>query len=160
MAILTLLMFGLMALSSSECFAKEKNYKKAKQEKMTYNEYINEYGKDKTSITLINLFFDKRDNAGIGQMSFLPLTASIAVVYPPVGVALVAISCPLFVSGLITRNNYSHKKLISALDNYKINKTLPIKLENKVTQIHLIEQEIFEMDMEDERFASLQILKD
>ena len=153
-------MVGLMLLSSSESFAKDKKSKKVKQEKMTYNEYINEYGHDKTSLTLINLFFDKRDNAGIGQMSFLPVSSTIAIVYPPVGVGLVAISCPLFVSGLITRNNYSHKKLIKTLEEYKINKTLPTKLEKKVNQIHIIEKEIFDMDMEDARFASLKQIKD
>ena len=67
---------------------------------MTYNQYINEYGNDKTSVTLINLFFDKRDNAGIGQMSFLPVSSTIAIIYPPVGVGLVVISCPLFVFAL------------------------------------------------------------
>ncbi len=150
-----LILFTFIILFSVNCFSRQK----IKKQHLTYLEYINKYGNDKTSITIINIFFDKRDNCGIGKMSFLPLSASITIVAPPIGAGLMVVSSPLFISGLITRNKYSHKKLLKTLQDYQSNQVLSNQLKKKVRKIHRIEEEIHQMELQHAKFDSLKKLK-
>ena len=74
-------------------------------------------------------------------MSFLPLSTAIAVVFPPIGVGLMAVSTPLFVNGLIVNQKYNRKKLKNILEEYESTNELPIKLQNKVNDFIEDEQE-------------------
>lgn len=103
-----------------------------KEHKMDYQGFVEKYGTDDTSVAVIEIFFDKRENAAKGQMSFLPLSGTIALVYPPLGVGLVAVSTPLFVNGLLVKNKYSKKKLHDILEDYHHNEGLPLRFKNKV----------------------------
>ncbi len=149
------ILFSLVALISINGFSRQK----IKKQHLTYLEYINEYGNDKTSITIINIFFQKREYAGIGKMSFLPLSASVTAVAPPIGIGLMAVSSPLFVSGIITRNKYSHKNLLKALNEYRSNKSLSKNLKKKVIRIHIIEEEIHQIELREARLISLKEIK-
>jgi hypothetical protein len=154
-----ILFFTLILLFSINCFSKQRTPKKKKEKQLTYQEYIDKYGDNKTSVTIINIFFEKRDNSGIGKMSFLPLCASVTVVAPPVGAGLMVASFPLFISGLITRSNYSHKNLLKALQEYKTNQTLSKRLKKKVSRRHRVEEENYQMELEQARFASLKLIQ-
>ena len=82
----------------------------------SYEQYIEKYGTDQTSITIIDLFFNKRNYSGIGQMSFLPVSSAVGIIVPPIGLVTMAISTPFFVNGLLVRHKYSHKNLLIALE--------------------------------------------
>ncbi len=97
---------------------------KKKVMQLNYEQYIEKYGTDETSIIIIDLFFNKRNLSGIGQMSFLPVTSSVAVIVPPIGLVTMAISTPLFLNGILVRHKYSHKNLLIALEYYQNNKLL------------------------------------
>lgn len=109
--------------------------KKDTSTQLSYNEYMSEFGTDATSIAIIELFFNKRNKVGIGQMSFLPVSAGVSVVAPPVGLVVMAMSTPLFINGLLVRRKYSLKNLSIALDNYKRKNLLSARFKKKVTQI-------------------------
>jgi len=136
----------MILLLSNYSIAQKNNYENNKDATLSYEEYINEYGVNDTSIAIVNLFFDKRDYSSTGKMSFLPLSATVTVFIPPLGIGLMAISSPLFVSGLITRNKYSHKNLIETLDNYQKNNVLSIKIKKKLSSI-IEDQKYREIDM-------------
>ncbi len=131
----------------------------AKSNKLTYDEYIQQYGTNDTSIAIIELYFDKRDNSGIGQMSFLPLTTAVAAVVPPVGVGLMAISTPLFLNGIRVRHKYSHKKLLSVLNTYHNENRLSDKLEQQVVQILEFQREIENEEMLEKKLTLLKSIK-
>ncbi|HLU84247.1 MAG TPA: hypothetical protein VKZ45_02135 [Vicingaceae bacterium] len=112
-----------------------------KEHKMDYQGFVEKYGTDDTSVAVIEIFFDKRENAAKGQMSFLPLSGTIALVYPPLGVGLVAVSTPLFVNGLLVNQKYNRRKLKNILEDYHQNNELPVKLKDKVEDFIDEEQE-------------------
>jgi hypothetical protein len=105
------------------------------QKHLSYSEYMYEFGTDSTSIAIIDLFFNKRNLSGIGQMSFLPVSSSVAIVIPPIGLAIMAISTPLFINGLLVRHKYSHKNLLTALEYYKNNNQLSERFKKQVNRI-------------------------
>ncbi len=109
--------------------------KKETSNHLTYDEYILEYGIDSKSVAIIDLFFNKRNLSGIGQMSFLPVSSSVAIIVPPIGLALMAISSPLFINGLLIRNKYSHKNLLVALEYYQNNNLLSNRFKKKINRI-------------------------
>lgn len=128
---LTIILFLIIITFNS--FASDFNDKKVVK-KISYNEYMIQYGENDTAAAIISIYHDKRENSGVGQMSFLPVTASLCIVSPPIGLGLTIISSPLFFSGLITYTKYNHKKLNRVLDNYTINGNLSKKLRKKVVK--------------------------
>ena len=135
-------LFAVAGNNNKSKSAKNNKQVKAKKEhKLNYDEFINKYGSDDTSLAVIEIFFDKRENSAKGQMSFLPLSTAIAVVFPPIGVGLMAVSTPLFVNGLIVNQKYNRKKLKNILEEYESTNELPIKLQNKVNDFIEDEQE-------------------
>lgn len=126
----------------------DKNVSK-KKHKMNYNEFMTKYGGNDTAAVIIEIFFCKRNNAAKGQMSFLPISTAIAVVIPPVGVGLMAISTPLFINGMIVNQKYNRKKLMNILEEYQYNNELPLKLKSQVCDfIEYIEDENYQNENE------------
>ncbi len=108
----------LISLSS---FAQEE---KIKYRKLKYNDFIKMSIND-TSLATIDIFFDKKDNSAISQMSFLPVTLAIAVISPQISAGLTAISFPLFMNGSYMLIKYRKKKLYKVLTEYKETGQLP-----------------------------------
>lgn len=113
---------------------------------LTYRDFVNQYGIDDTSRAIIDVFFDKREDSGSGQMSFLPLSTAIVAINPPIGLGLMAISTPLFVSGLITYKKYSRKNLLKTLVNYQENAVLSKRFKKRVIQLIQTQGEIYAED--------------
>ena len=79
-------------------------------------------------------------------MSFLPLSTAIVAINPPIGLGLMAISTPLFVSGLITYKKYSRKNLLKTLVNYQENAVLSKRFKKRVIQLIQTQGEIYAED--------------
>ncbi|PCJ23525.1 MAG: hypothetical protein COA97_11420 [Flavobacteriales bacterium] len=97
---------------------------KIKFRKLDYNDF-SKFSINDTSAVIIDIFFDKKDNAAIGQMSFLPITVAIFIISPQISVGLTAISFPLFLNGSYMLVKYRKKKLYKVLTVYKETQTLP-----------------------------------
>ena len=83
-------------------------------------------------VEIIELYFDKRELSASGKMSFLPLSLGVALVVPPIGVGLMGLSSPLFISGIITRKRYNHKKLNAVLVEYNESGKLPQRIKMQI----------------------------
>ncbi len=129
----------VILLSSSFCFSNS-NSRVKNNKRLTYEEYITKYGTDDTSLAIIDFYFGKRETAGKGKMSILPVTAVLAVAYPPLGVPMVLIASPIFISGFITCNKYSNKKLTKVLISYNETRKIPKGLRRKVTKMINMQQ--------------------
>lgn len=117
-----LLFLSLIIYFSS--FSQAEEGKKIKYRKLDYNDF-GKLSINDTSAVIIDVFFDKKDNAALGQMSFLPVTAAIFIISPPISVGLTMISFPLFLHGNYLLVKYRKKKLYAILINYKETKQLP-----------------------------------
>ncbi len=106
---------------------------KIKYRKLDYNDFVKLSVND-TSAVIIDIFFDKKDNAAIGQMSFLPISVAIFVISPPISVGLTTISFPLFVNGTYMLVKYRKRKLYKVLDEYAETKTLPKWIRKKANK--------------------------
>lgn len=151
----TLILITIFLGIGSSTFAKEKNKEQNQKGNLNYEESITKYGVDDTSIAIINVYFDKRHNAGTGQMSFLPLSLALTTVAPPIGIGLTMVSAPMFVNGLIVRSRYSQKNMIKALNNYNSEKILTDKVRRKVTNYMLEEQEDKQLEQLEEYVTTL-----
>lgn len=127
---------------------KNKQVKAKKEYKLNYDEFVSKYGADDTSLAVIEIFFDKRENAAKGQMSFLPLSTAVAIIIPPIGVGLMAVSTPIFINGFIVNQKYNRRKLKNILDEYQSTNELPVKLQDKVND-YLEDEEEYERYYED-----------
>lgn len=123
-----LLMTNSVSAEKTRSEKKENN----KTIRLNYDECIQRYGVDDTSIAIINIYFDKRYNAGVGQLSFLPVTAALTIITPPIGAILMAVSSPLYINGAIKFNTYSQKNMVKTLNNYHNNNVLAEKMREKV----------------------------
>jgi hypothetical protein len=151
----TIILITVLLGLGNNSFAQEKNKKQNQKESLNYEECVTKYGVDDTSIAIINVYFDRRYNAGTGQMSFLPITLVLTAITPPIGLGLTIVSSPMFVNGLIVRNRYSHKNMIKALDNYHSEKILSDKVRRKVTNYMLEEQEDKQLEQLEEYVTTL-----
>lgn len=154
-----LIIASLIILFSSNCFAQDNQSKTNKLHKLSYEQYISHYGVDDTSIAIINVFFMKRENSAGGKMSFLPVSAGVTVIFPPLGLGLAAISTPLFVSGLITRNKYNKKKLLATLIDYQNENNLTVNLKKRVNTYFELEEEFLLEELAQTQFASLRAIR-
>ena len=132
-------------LISISSFAQEEE--KLKYRKLDYNDFralsIND-----TSQTIIDLFYDKKDNAGIGQMTFLPITLAIYAVSPVISGALTLVSFPLFVNGGYMMVKYRKKKLYMVLTQYAEDGTMPNWVRKKANR-QLKYVELLKLDYQD-----------
>lgn len=97
---------------------------KIKFRKLDYNDFTKLSIND-TSAVIIDIFYDKKDNAALGQMSFLPITVGIFIISPQISAGLTLISFPLFLNGSYMLLKYRNKKLNMVLTEYAATKTLP-----------------------------------
>ncbi|MDB4533546.1 hypothetical protein N9242_01645 [Vicingaceae bacterium] len=97
---------------------------KIKYRKLDYNDFLKHSIND-TSAVIIDVFFDKKDNTALGQMSFLPITVAVYIISPQLSVGLTLISFPLFVNGSYLMVKYRKKKLFMVLNDYKETGHLP-----------------------------------
>ena len=116
---------------SFSTFAQEQE--KMKYRKLDYN-YFRALSVNDTSQVIIDLFFDKKDNAGVGQMTFLPLTLAIYPLSPVISGTLTLVSLPLFVHGSYMLIKYRKKKLHMVLTQYAEDRTMPNWLQKKVNK--------------------------
>lgn len=138
------------------CFAKSKE---KKEKAMNYDQYLKEHSYNDTTAAIISIYFDKRENAGVGQMSFLPITVTLSAIIPAIGISLSIISTPIFINGFITYHKYSDKNLEEALSDYKENKIISKKLAKKITHQLKIEQLLEEEEMLELELASLKLIR-
>ncbi|MGB0882665.1 MAG: hypothetical protein ACPGSO_06895 [Vicingaceae bacterium] len=140
------ILLPIIVLLSVNCLATKKLFKSKNNLKHTYKEYVDLYGKNDTSRAIIELFFDKREMNAAAKMSFMPVSLAVTVVAPPIGIGLATVSAPLFISGVITRKRYNHKKLKQVLDAYNEGGELSKRIKRKVKQILIAEKEYREED--------------
>ena len=119
--------FFLISLSS---FSQEE---KIKYRKLDYNDFL-KYSVNDTSSVVIDVFFDKKDNTALGEMSFLPITAAVYIISPQLSIGLTLISFPLFVNGSYLLVKYRKKKLFMVLNEYKETRYLPNWVRKKATK--------------------------
>ena len=153
-----LILMSIIVLSSGHCFSQHQKENK-KDYQLNYEGFITHYGVDDTSIAIIDIYFDKRQNCGGGKMSFLSLSAGIAAIYPPIGVGLLAVSTPLFISGSITRIKYNRKHLLTALINYQNDRIISENLKARVDTYIAIENEIYQEGIANAQLSTYKSIK-
>ena len=119
-------LFFLCSLFSFACFSQNESDEKIKYRKLTYNDF-SKFSINDTSAVIIDVFFDKKDNAALGQMSLLPVTSAIAIIpyTRPIGIGLTIIAFPFFLNGSYLLVKYRNKKLYMVLTEYQKTQQLP-----------------------------------
>jgi hypothetical protein len=127
----------LLFLTSTISICQKSNEGNIKPRKLTYNEFVSDYSINDTSAVIIDIFFDKKENAAIAQMSFLPITLGLSVIpYTKlIGMGTTIISLPLFVNGTYMLIKFRKKKLYKVLVEYKKSKTLPKWVRKKANKL-------------------------
>ncbi|PJA06973.1 MAG: hypothetical protein COX70_08440 [Flavobacteriales bacterium CG_4_10_14_0_2_um_filter_32_8] len=130
---LLLLFFTINFTSFCQTIKEEK----VETRKLTYNDFVSDYSINDTSAVIIDIFFDKKDNAGFGEMSFLPITVVLAAIPQTrmIGIGTTLVSLPLFLHGSYTLLKYRNKKLYTVLVDYKKTKTLPKWVRRKANKL-------------------------
>ncbi len=105
-----------------------------KARNLEYSDFIANYSINDTSNTVIDIFFDKRNNTAKGQLSFFPITAAIFPLVPVISVGLSIVTFPMFINGTVVWIKYRKKKLQKVLVNYKETKELPNWIRKKVNK--------------------------
>ena len=154
-----LFLISIIVFLTNNCFAKKNYDKNNNTHKLNYEEYMDQYGTDDTSKAIIEFFFDKREFCAAGKMSFFPLSAVVTVVVPPIGIGLMTISSPLFISGIVTRSIYNHKNLVKTLVNYQNSNFLSAKIKKKVGELMMAQEEIYNEELAEDRLTSLKSIR-
>ncbi len=115
-----------------------------KARKLSYSDFLGKYSINDTSAAVIEIFFDKKDNNAKGEMSFLPITAGVFLLFPVIGTGLSVVSVPLFIHGSYTLVRYRKKKLVRVLTEYRETQNLPRWLRKKVNKSLNAEQYNYE----------------
>lgn len=126
---------------SSSSFSQVDEDVKIKYRKLDYNDFVKLSVND-TSAVIIDIFYDKKDNAALGQMSFLPISAVVTLIplTRPIGFVLSIISTPLFINGSYMLVKYRKKKLYMVLVEYEKTRRLPKWVRRKANkQLEFIE---------------------
>jgi hypothetical protein len=151
-----LILISIILQMTNSVSAEKTQSEKKQQARLDYEESIQLYGVDDTSIAIINIYFDKRYSAGVGQLSFLPVTAAFAFFIPPIGVVLMAVSSPMYINGAIKFNKYSQKNMIKTLNNYHKNNILAEKIRDKVVDF-IIDENMDSDNLMEENIALLKL---
>jgi len=121
-------------------FSKNHRDKVLKIKQYDYFDFLDNYGKDDTSIVIIDYFLKKRMENGLGEMSILPLTGVVALVVPPIGLVLSAVAFPVFIHGSYTYLKFSNKRLARVLTKYNngggLSKRLTKKIKSHFQSMH------------------------
>ncbi|GAB4248242.1 MAG: hypothetical protein Kow0079_00290 [Vicingaceae bacterium] len=118
----------------------KKEIKYEKKYKNSYSYFIDTYGTNDTTIALIDLYFEKRNNSANAQISMFVLSGALIPVFPPLGIATMSISSPLFINGIIIKNKYSNKQLTKSLEKLAANSPLRKRLQKKLNNKLLYNQ--------------------
>jgi hypothetical protein len=105
-----------------------------KARNLEYSDFIANYSINDTSNTVIDIFFDKRNNTAKGQLSFFPITAAIFPLVPVISVGLSIVTFPMFINGTVVWIKYRKKKLQKVLINYKETHDMPNWIRKKVNK--------------------------
>lgn len=115
-------------------FCENTDSSQVKARKLDYNDFIAKYSVNDTSSIIINIFFDKKSNSALGQMSIFPVTAAFFPLFPVFSIGMSAVSFPFFVNGSVVLIKYRKKKLQKVLIEYKETRTLPNWVRKKVNK--------------------------
>ena len=115
-------------------FCENTDSSQVKARKLDYNDFIAKYSVNDTSSIIINIFFDKKSNSALGQMSIFPVTAAFFPLFPVFSIGMSAVSFPFFVNGSVVLIKYRKKKLQKVLIEYKETRTLPKWIRKKVNK--------------------------
>jgi hypothetical protein len=132
-----LVLLFLFFLFSYVLFCQTTNTDRIKPRKLTYNNFVNDYSTNDTSVVIIDLFFTKKENAVYNQMSLLPISLGLTIIPQTrlIGVGTTFISFPLFMNGGYVLIKYRKKKLYKVLVEYNKTKTLPKWVRRKVNKL-------------------------
>ena len=102
----------LFSFSGIWLYSQSSDAEKIKYRKLTYSDFTSQFGINDTAIVVIDIFFDKKDNAAYGQMTFLPITAGLTIIPQTriIGVGTSLISLPLFINGCYMLIKYRKKR--------------------------------------------------
>jgi hypothetical protein len=127
----------LFLISSSISLCQTSDKVKIKVRNLTYNDFVSDYSFNDTTAVIIDIFFEKRDNGALGEMSFLPITIGLAAIPQTrtIGVGLTFISLPVFLHGSYTLVKFRKKKLYNVLVEYKKTKILPKWVRRKANKL-------------------------
>lgn len=117
---------------------------KIKYRKLEYMDFKNEFGSNDTVLAVVDIYFDKRDNAAYGEMSFLPITAGLTILPQTriIGLATSAVALPIFLHGCYTLMKFKKKRLYKTLNAFREEKALPKWLKKKVDKQLVMYKEI------------------
>lgn len=115
-------------------FCENTDSSQVKARKLDYNDFIAKYSVNDTSSIIINIFFDKKSNSALGQMSIFPVTAAFFPLFPVFSIGMSVVSFPFFVNGSVVLIKYRKKKLQKVLIEYKETRTLPNWVRKKVNK--------------------------
>ncbi len=126
--------FFLILFSTFQVFSNIDSIR-VKARKLSYSDFMAKYSKDNTSAALIELFFDKKENVAIGEMSLLPITAIVFIFSPKMGLGTSLISFPIFIHGLSVLIKYRKHRLLNVLVRYNKNGFLAKRLRRKTNKL-------------------------
>lgn len=129
-----IILLVVLVLSCLASFCQDNDSVEVKIRHLEYSDFIAKYSVNDTSSTVINIFFDKKSNSALGQMSMFPITAALYPVLPIFSIGLSAVSFPFFVNGSMMLIKYRKKKLQKVLIEYKETRTLPKWIRKKVNK--------------------------
>ncbi|MCB0401122.1 MAG: hypothetical protein KDD41_03500 [Flavobacteriales bacterium] len=117
---------------------------KVKYRKLEYMDFKNEFGSNDTVLAVVDIYFDKRENAAYGEMSFLPITAGLTILPQTriIGVATSAVALPIFLHGCYTLMKFKKKRLYKTLVAFREEKALPKWLQRKVDKQLVMYKEV------------------
>jgi hypothetical protein len=115
-------------------FVSAQNIKDKPVRKWNYWDFKKQYSINDTSILIVDLFFEKKEESAYSQMVFLPISSSLLLLNGPLGMGLMAVSTPFFINGVITLIKYRKKKLYFVLEDYQDDRTLPNWVRRKVSK--------------------------
>ena len=107
---------------------------KIKYRKLEYVDFKNEFGINDTAMAVMDIYFEKKESAAYGEMSFLPITAGLTLIPQTriIGLATSAIALPIFLHGTYTLVKFSKRNLYKKLSDYKTSNQLPKWIQKKV----------------------------
>lgn len=103
--------------------------------KLSFNDFMAYYSINDTSAAVIEFFFDRKETNAITEMMFLPLSAGIFLIAPPLGFGMGLISTPFFIHGTYTLIRFNKKKLKRFLITYNETGYLPKNIRKKANKI-------------------------
>ena len=66
--------------------------------KLSFNDFMAYYSTNDTSAAVIEFFFERKETNAVTEMMFLPLSAGVFLLSPPLGFGMGVISCLLYTS--------------------------------------------------------------